>query len=270
MHWNNFLMHLIVRCYYFLTATFTRLKCANTFIDQVREMKLKRKYMIWIKLLCLIIRSSFFFFSHCTEDRPDGSGSECNSVVPKKRRRRNGAGDSDSYLHLSDWASPRSSRSSASSRSSKSSRSSSLIQFETLERTCATVSPSGYSYDSLEYSSNRSNSHFENTSPDSLEGEEEDADDDDDTDDDDDRTLTNVKKPSFDLNHDSEFPKIRPYRSFDSLPTNQKSSDTFDHDTGHGFMFAKTTSNDLSERGRRGSTVKRWAWHWDSLFVTSK
>ncbi|XP_015123994.1 uncharacterized protein LOC107046050 isoform X2 [Diachasma alloeum] len=184
------------------------------------------------------------------EDRPDGSGSECNSVVPKKRRRRNGAGDSDSYVHLSEWASPRSSRSSASSRSSKSSRSSSLIQFETLERTCATVSPSGYSYDSLEYS-NRSNSHFENTSPDSLE-EENDTDDTDDTEDDDDRTLTNVKRPSFGLsNSHLELPKIRPYRSFESLRT----SEPFEHDIGHGFMFSKTTSNDLSERGRR-STVK--------------
>ncbi|XP_011314089.1 uncharacterized protein [Fopius arisanus] len=185
------------------------------------------------------------------EDRPDGSGSECNSVVPKKRRRRNGAGDSDSCIHLSDWASPRSSRSSASSRSSKSSRSSSLIQFETLERNCATISPSGYSYDSLEYS-NRSNSHFENTSPDSLEEE-------DDTDDDDDRTLTNVRRPSFGLsNHSSEFPKIRPYRSFESLGSNQKTSDTFQHDIGHGFMFAKTTSSDLSDRP---SAVRSNRWY---------
>ncbi|XP_063984160.1 uncharacterized protein LOC135166102 isoform X2 [Diachasmimorpha longicaudata] len=187
-------------------------------------------------------------------DRPDGSGSECNSVVPKKRRRRNGAGDSDSYVHLSEWASPRSSRSSASSRSSKSSRSSSLKQFETLERTCATVSPSGYSYDSLEYS-NRSNSHFENTSPDSLEEE-------DDTDDDDDRTLTNVKRPSFSLsNSHVEFPKIRPFRSFESLGTNQKTSESFDQEIGHGFLFAKTTSNDLSECDRRSAIKRNDYWY---------
>ncbi|XP_011493848.1 PREDICTED: uncharacterized protein LOC105359071 [Ceratosolen solmsi marchali] len=77
------------------------------------------------------------------DDKQDGSGSECNSVVPKKRRRKNGS-------EASAGGSGGSSRD-----SSASSRSSSLLQFESLERTCATLSPSNYSFDSLEFTDRR-------------------------------------------------------------------------------------------------------------------
>ncbi|KAK0172661.1 hypothetical protein PV328_005955 [Microctonus aethiopoides] len=133
-----------------------------------------------------------------------------NSVIPKKRRRRTSdkrdcyCNYSSSTTMLSDnnrWVA--SSRSS--SRSSTSSRSSSLVQFENLERTCATVSPSGYSYDSLEYSNN-SNSCFDNTSPDSLEDME---------------NVTVNQTKSFGVNNKKSglISKIRPYRSFESLNT---------------------------------------------------
>jgi hypothetical protein len=133
----------------------------------------------------------------------DGSGSECNSVVPKKRRRRN----ADHHQQVTTTTtvydeyptSPRSSRSTASSRSS------SLLQFESLERTCATLSPSSYSFDSLEYSNRSNASHLENDSPDSL---EQDCD----------RLLPN----GFASTLADHFPRIRPYRSFESLDTSQK------------------------------------------------
>lgn len=141
------------------------------------------------------------------DERLDGSGSECNSVVPKKRRRRDHGTDHHHHHHHHQQvtaydeypASPRSSRSTASSRSS------SLLQFESLERTCATLSPSSYSFDSLEYSNRSNTSHPENDSPDSLEQDY-------------DRLLPN----GFVSTLADHFPRIRPYRSFESLNTCQK------------------------------------------------
>lgn len=108
-------------------------------------------------------------------------------MVPKKRRRRNNGRCESTEVGFED----------ASQGSSGSSRSSSLLQFESLERTCATLSPSGYSYDSLEYS-NRSNlsTQLENTSPDSLE----------------------FSNPLLMANgfHEASN-RLRPYRSFESI-----------------------------------------------------
>lgn len=170
-------------------------------------------------------------------------------MVPKKRRRRNASKDRDvtSTLNEDHWASPRSSRSSESS-----SRSSSLLQFESLERTCATVSPSGYSYDSLEYS-NRPNARFENTSPDSL---EEDCEDD---------PLrsrnsrSNARSNGSTLNERNGFGNLRPYRSFESLDTCHKNHHLTSNDLTNGFStsFYSKTSNDLTagaiknDRGHR-------------------
>lgn len=138
------------------------------------------------------------------DERLDGSGSECNSVVPKKRRRRDHHGADHHHHHQTNYdefpTSPRSSRSTASSRSS------SLLQFESLERTCATLSPSSYSFDSLEYSNRSNTSHPGNDSPDSLEQDY-------------DRLLPN----GFASTLSDHFPRIRPYRSFESLDTCQKS-----------------------------------------------
>ncbi|OAD57331.1 hypothetical protein WN48_02257, partial [Eufriesea mexicana] len=141
------------------------------------------------------------------DERLDGSGSECNSVVPKKRRRKHtSATDREHQVTFDDYPpSPRSSRSSASSRSS------SLLQFESLERTCATLSPSSYSFDSLEYPNRSNTSHPENTSPDSLEQDYE-------------KTL-----PNGFANAADHFSRIRPYRSFESLDTCQK-----EEEFGHG------------------------------------
>lgn len=161
----------------------------------------------------------------------DGSESECNSVVPKKRRRRNGdTGDCYCFCKSSNmivgennrW--PTSSRSS--SRSSTSSRSSSLVQFENLERTCATVSPSGYSYDSLECS-NPSNCYLDNTSPDSLEDFEHDI-------------VSRTKKSNDSSNIKSNIgllSKLRPYKSFESLNTCHENT-----------LFDTTSSNRSFER----------------------
>lgn len=146
------------------------------------------------------------------DERLDGSGSECNSVVPKKRRRRDHHGADHQHHHQVTYdefpASPRSSRSTASSRSS------SLLQFESLERTCATLSPSSYSFDSLEYSNRSNTSHPGNDSPDSLEQDY-------------DRLLPN----GFASSLSGHFPRIRPYRSFESLDTCQK-----DDNFGQGAM----------------------------------
>ena len=189
----------------------------------------------------------FFVFS---DERPDGSGSECNSVVPKKRRRRSASQDRDVSMILTDehWTSPRSSRSSESS-----SRSSSLLQFESLERTCAAVSPSGYSYDSLEYS-NRSNSHFENTSPDSLEEDCEDEDEEVEE-----RTSNKRINEAFPVNGRSGLAKLRPYRSFESLDTCHKIETTSSNDLSNGFSasFYSKTSNDLSGGGGRNDREQR-------------
>lgn len=128
-------------------------------------------------------------------------------MVPKKRRRKHtSATDREHQVTFDDYpASPRSSRSSASSRSS------SLLQFESLERTCATLSPSSYSFDSLEYPNRSNASHPENTSPDSLEQDYEKA------------------LPNGFANPADHFPRIRPYRSFESLDTCQK-----EEEFGHG------------------------------------
>ncbi|XP_046611370.1 uncharacterized protein LOC124300917 isoform X2 [Neodiprion virginianus] len=148
------------------------------------------------------------------EEKLDGSGSECNSVVPKKRRRKNGVeGDEDAVMMYDDNGDEEDEEFSSSSRSS------SLLQFETLERNCATTcrdSPSSYSFDSLDFANRRPNGNFGNTSPDSLEGRSLDSD----------TIVTNGTS-----NHVGERlangvqGKIRPYRSFESLETCQKLED---------------------------------------------
>ncbi|XP_066599362.1 uncharacterized protein [Prorops nasuta] len=166
-------------------------------------------------------------------EKLDGSGSECNSVVPKKRRRRNNGSSSDNRSSYEDYpVSPRS------SRSSESSRSSSLVQFESLERTCATLSPSSYSFDSLEYSNRSNNSHLENTSPDSLEEY--------------DRLVPNGYPESPD------FPKIRPYRSFESLES-RKDQDYHHVPNGFSTLYLKTSS-DLSKAGKVNRCPRDF-WH---------
>nr|XP_050850415.1 serine-rich adhesin for platelets isoform X4 [Vespula vulgaris] len=138
-----------------------------------------------------------------TGERINDNDAEFNSIIPKKRcRRNNNTDERDPYVTFDDFpTSPRSSRSSGSSRSS------SLLQFESLERTCATLSPSSYSFDSLEYSYHSNVSHLGNTSPDSLEQ-------------DNDAVVQNGFSNSVD-----HFPRIRPYRSFDSLNICQKATD---------------------------------------------
>ncbi|XP_053596458.1 uncharacterized protein LOC103577059 isoform X3 [Microplitis demolitor] len=143
-------------------------------------------------------------------DQLDSNESECNSMVPDKCRCQNNSSEcycwckSSSTALIKDnnrWSAlPRSL-----SRSSTSSCSSSLVQFENNERACAAVSPSGYSYDSLEYS-NCSNSYFDNTSPDSLEDSENEN--------------YNPSKKFQSSNDNVQFySKIRPYKSFESLDT---------------------------------------------------
>lgn len=154
-------------------------------------------------------------------------------MVPKKRRRRDHHG-TDQQLHQHQVtydefpASPRSSRSTASSRSS------SLLQFESLERTCATLSPSSYSFDSLEYSNKSNASHPENDSPDSLEQDY-------------DRLLPN----GFASSLSGHFPRIRPYRSFESLDTCQKDETFGQTNMSNGFapLYLKRGA-DLSNIGR--------------------
>ncbi|XP_076233061.1 uncharacterized protein LOC143178352 isoform X2 [Calliopsis andreniformis] len=178
------------------------------------------------------------------DERHDGSGSECNSVVPKKRRRRNnGTSDRDHQVSFEDYpASP------GSSRSSVSSRSSSLLQFESLERTCATLSPSSYSFDSLEYS-NRSNASYpENTSPDSLEQDY-------------DKVLPNGYGNATD-----HFLKIRPYRSFESLDTCQKEDEFGHRSLTNGFAPLYLKHNSDLSRVRRNSHRSRDFWHDDEEY----
>jgi len=170
------------------------------------------------------------------DERLDGSGSECNSVVPKKRRRRDHCGTDHLYhQHVTTYdeypASPRSSRSRSSGGSS---RSSSLLQFESLERTCATLSPSSYSFDSLEYSNRSNASHAENDSPDSLEQDYN-------------RLLPN----GFPNTLTDHFPKIRPYRSFESLDICQKDEDFVQASMSNGFapLYLKRGA-DLSNIGK--------------------
>ncbi|XP_044598342.1 uncharacterized protein LOC123274667 isoform X1 [Cotesia glomerata] len=150
------------------------------------------------------------FMKSSKGEQLDSNESECNSMVPDKCRCQNNTSEcycwckSSSTALMKDnnrWSTlPRSL-----SRSSTSSCSSSLVQFENNERACAAVSPSGYSYDSLEYS-NCSNSYFDNTSPDSLEDSENEN--------------YNPSK-RFDSNNDNVqfYAKIRPYKSFESLDT---------------------------------------------------
>lgn len=162
-----------------------------------------------------------------TDEKFDGSGSETNSVVPKKRRRKNDSEALESSTNFGEEfaMSPRSPRSSRSSESSRSSRSSSLLQFESLERTCATLSPSSFSFDSLEYANRTNLSRLDTTSPDSLEQEY-------------DRVVPNGHSGI-------EYTRIRPYRSFESLDTiGQKE----DHPKCNGFvpsLFSKR-NEDLS------------------------
>ena len=174
------------------------------------------------------------------DEKHDGSGSECNSVVPKKRRRRNGT-DQEKYEETVTYGedlptSPRSSRSSGSSRAS------SLLQFESLERTCATFSPSCFSFDSLEYANRSNASRLENnTSPDSLEQDYE-------------RVVPN----GFPGPLGDSLPRIRPYRSFESLDTCQKDRDLGQEIVSNGFapLFSKRSS-DLS-RTRRSNGRQRY------------
>ncbi|XP_034188437.2 uncharacterized protein LOC117608047 isoform X6 [Osmia lignaria lignaria] len=176
------------------------------------------------------------------DDRLDGSGSDCNSVVPKKRRRKyNGTSDRDHQVSLEDDypASPRSSRSSASSRSS------SLLQFESLERTCATLSPSSYSFDSLEYPNRSNPCHPENTSPDSLEQDY-------------DKVLPNGFGSSVD-----HFSRIRPYRSFESLDTCQKEEGFGNGGLTNGFTPLYLKRNTDLSRTRNNRHCPRDFWHED-------
>ncbi|KYM96286.1 hypothetical protein ALC62_13058 [Cyphomyrmex costatus] len=186
------------------------------------------------------------------DERLDGSGSECNSVVPKKRRRRDHGTDHHHYHHHQQQqvtiydeypASPRSSRSTTSSRSS------SLLQFESLERTCATLSPSSYSFDSLEYSNRSNTSHPENDSPDSLEQDY-------------DRLLPN----GFASTLADHFPKIRPYRSFESLDTCQKDDNFGQASMSNGFapLYLKRGA-DLSNI-RKNNQRPRDFWHEDEEY----
>ncbi|XP_068969634.1 uncharacterized protein [Bombus flavifrons] len=176
------------------------------------------------------------------DERLDGSGSECNSVVPKKRRRKhNGNSDREHQATFDDYPpSPRSSRSSASSRSS------SLLQFESLERTCATLSPSSYSFDSLEYPNRSNASHPENTSPDSLEQDY-------------DKVLPNGFGNIVD-----HFSRIRPYRSFESLDTCQKEEEFGSGGLTNGFTPLYLKRNmDLSRTRSNGYHRPRDFWHED-------
>ncbi|KYQ60418.1 hypothetical protein ALC60_00826 [Trachymyrmex zeteki] len=185
------------------------------------------------------------------DERLDGSGSECNSVVPKKRRRRDHGTDHHHHHHHQQQqvvydeypASPKSSRSTASSRSS------SLLQFESLERTCATLSPSSYSFDSLEYSNRSNTSHPENDSPDSLEQDY-------------DRLLPN----GFASTLADHFPKIRPYRSFESLDTCQKDDSFGQASMSNGFapLYLKKGA-DLSNI-RKNNHHPRDFWHEDEEY----
>ncbi|XP_077254657.1 uncharacterized protein LOC143893308 isoform X3 [Temnothorax americanus] len=186
------------------------------------------------------------------DERLDGSGSECNSVVPKKRRRRDHGADHHHHHHHHHQqvtaydeypASPRSSRSTASSRSS------SLLQFESLERTCATLSPSSYSFDSLEYSNRSNASHPENDSPDSLEQDY-------------DRLLPN----GFASTLADHFPRIRPYRSFESLDTCQKDEGFGQASMSNGFapLYLKRGA-DLSNI-RKNNQRPRDFWHEDEEY----
>lgn len=168
-------------------------------------------------------------------ERISDNDAEFNSIIPKKKcRRNNNTDERDPYVTFDDFpTSPRSSRSSGSSRSS------SLLQFESLERTCATLSPSSYSFDSLEYSYHSNVSHLGNTSPDSLEQ-------------DNDAVVQNGFSNSVD-----NFPRIRPYRSFDSLNICQKATD-FEEVTSFNervssypkrkLNFARSERNELRSR----------------------
>ncbi|XP_024220314.1 uncharacterized protein LOC100740207 [Bombus impatiens] len=179
------------------------------------------------------------------DERLDGSGSECNSVVPKKRRRKhNGNSDREQQATFDDYPpSPRSSRSSASSRSS------SLLQFESLERTCATLSPSSYSFDSLEYPNRSNASHPENTSPDSLEQDY-------------DKVLPNGFGNIVD-----HFSRIRPYRSFESLDTCQKEEEFGSGGLTNGFTPLYLKRNmDLSRTRSNGYHRPRDFWHEDEEY----
>ncbi|XP_050472178.1 uncharacterized protein LOC126864671 isoform X4 [Bombus huntii] len=179
------------------------------------------------------------------DERLDGSGSECNSVVPKKRRRKhNGNSDREHQATFDDYPpSPRSSRSSASSRSS------SLLQFESLERTCATLSPSSYSFDSLEYPNRSNASHPENTSPDSLEQDY-------------DKVLPNGFGNIVD-----HFSRIRPYRSFESLDTCQKEEEFGSGGLTNGFTPLYLKRNmDLSRTRSNGYHRPRDFWHEDEEY----
>ncbi|KAJ8679899.1 hypothetical protein QAD02_015686, partial [Eretmocerus hayati] len=157
------------------------------------------------------------------DERQDGSGSECNSVVPKKRRRRNnncttaGGGGSDSDSQLQQLAN--------SGSSAASSRSSSLLQFESLERSCATLSPSGYSFDSLEY--NRRLDHRLCASPDSLDSA--------------DYAQLNGHG-SFSQNSGLGYNELRPCRSFESLTSIDKRPNHL-----HANGFASAASHAFSK-----------------------
>lgn len=188
------------------------------------------------------------------DERLDGSGSECNSGAARKKRRRGGKYNGgnerehqrDHQAVFDDYpASPRSSRSSASSRSS------SLLQFESLERTCATLSPSSYSFDSLEYPNRSNASHPGNTSPDSLEQDY-------------DKALPNG------FGNVDHFSRIRPYRSFESLDTCQKEEEEFGHGClANGFtpLYLKRNA-ELSSRTRSNGYHRpsRDFWHEDDEY----
>ncbi|PBC28421.1 hypothetical protein APICC_06741 [Apis cerana cerana] len=183
------------------------------------------------------------------DERLDGSGSECNSGAARKKRRRggkyNGGNEREHQAVFDDYpASPRSSRSSASSRSS------SLLQFESLERTCATLSPSSYSFDSLEYPNRSNASHPGNTSPDSLEQDY-------------DKALPNG------FGNVDHFSRIRPYRSFESLDTCQKEEEEFGHGClTNGFtpLYLKRNAELSGTRSNGYHRPSRDFWHEDDEY----
>lgn len=197
--------------------------------------------------------------SLATDEKFDGSGSDCNSVVPKKRRRKNVLGEEDDNAVMmygdnegegDDEDEGEDEDEDRDDDFSSSSRSSSLLQFETLERNCATNcrdSPSSYSFDSLDFSNRKSNGNFGNTSPDSLEGRI--------FVDNEDRVTTNG---SLSLGRDvrlrqaNGIVKIRPYRSFESLETCQRLEDATHLSNGGFSTLNGTTENMLNHTSSRG------------------
>ncbi|XP_023245430.1 lysine-specific demethylase 7A-like [Copidosoma floridanum] len=216
-----------------------------------------------------------------TDEKHEGSGSECNSVVPKKRRRKG------RNQHHHPGTEPQHHGSSSRDSSSASSRSSSLLQFESLERTCATLSLSSYSFDSLEYQHqqqrnsqspsvarhhhhhhHRHHHHHhhgaagggnsrEQTSPDSLELH--------------DFGQLNGSDLSREADCGGTFARLRPYRSFESL--GEKDLLAREPQIGGGSLMlangfsshAFVKNSDLSRVARRPRSRRRNPWQMNEV-----